>query len=83
MTDPHRTKHIHPREPLETQRERLTATANHPRALSRPPNRGTPRIVGTDWLQGGTMEVKGTRRLPPWNLPDSVDILNGVADLPS
>lgn len=47
---------------LGDQRERLTATANHSGALSRSHNQsGHPEVWGgTDWLQGGTMEMMGT-----------------------
>jgi hypothetical protein len=39
--------------------------------------------MGPEWLEGGTAEGKGTWWHSLGNLPDSMDVLDGVADLSS
>lgn len=55
-----RTEHTRLRVHQETHKDRLTATENHPGTLSRPHSQGTQRFGGTNWLEGGTAEMKGT-----------------------
>ena len=79
--DPHETAHLPSSALGDPRGETSKATDKPPRSPLQPSQSGHPEGWGTNWLEDGAAEVKGTWQLSPRHLPDSVDVLNGVADL--